>query len=228
MVTGAEKAEALKRAASDPPNPSKCPASGVYPIDGELTWWADLDAGPAKHYLVAWDYVEPVGKRGFQIHDQQNRRGSGRAWDSSLAEARSGIGVEVLDRPGIGVPVGSAVLSAVGPDAASRNGRFSLPRFRRLFDRFDIDRDDALDGEDLARLFAGKKTDLIGHLGSKAEFGLLFGLAGQERNGKRVLTRDRLKRFYNGSLFYQLARKVATCVRLRQFPAATGRVTGGL
>jgi len=108
-----------------------------------------------------------------------------------------------------------------------RNGRFSLPRFRRLFDRFDVDRDDALDGEDLARLFAGKRTDLIGHLGSKAEFGLLFGLAGQERNGKRVLTRDRLKRFYNGSLFYQLAREVAT-ERASQGTGLLGMLRNGI
>ena len=90
-----------------------------------------------------------------------------------------------------------------------RNGRFSRPRFRRLFDRFDVDRDDALDGEELGRLFAGNQTDLAGHLGSRAEFGLLLGLAGQDRKGKRVLTRERLERFYNGSLFYQLAREVA-------------------
>lgn len=88
-------------------------------------------------------------------------------------------------------------------------GRFQLARFRRLFARFDADRDGALDGEDLARLYAGNRTDLIGHLGSKAEFGLLLELAGEDRGGRRVLTRDRLERFYNGSLFYQIADEVA-------------------
>lgn len=53
------------------------------------------------------------------------------------------------------------------------------------------------------------RTNLVGHLGSKAEFGLLLDLAGEDRNGKKVLTRVRLERFYNGSLFYQLAEEVA-------------------
>ena len=44
--------------------------------------------------------------------------------------------------------------------------------------------------EELARLFAENRTDLVGHLGSKAEFGLLLDLAGEERNGKKVLTRE--------------------------------------
>jgi len=88
-------------------------------------------------------------------------------------------------------------------------GRFVQRRFDRLFARYDGDRDGALDGEELARLFAGNRTDLLGHLGSAAEFGLLLHVAGEDRKGRKVLTRQRLKRFYNGSLFYQLADEVA-------------------
>ncbi len=55
----------------------------------------------------------------------------------------------------------------------------------------------------------GNRTDLLGHLGSMAEFGLLLYLAGEDRKGRKVLTRQRLERFYNGSLFYQLADEVA-------------------
>jgi len=108
-----------------------------------------------------------------------------------------------------------------------KNGRFSLPRFRRLFARYDADREGALDGAALARLFADKRTDLIGHLGSKAEFGLLLDLAGEDRNGKRVLTRDRLERFYNGSLFYQLAEEVAAR-RASAWATLPGAVRGGI
>ncbi len=88
-------------------------------------------------------------------------------------------------------------------------GRFVQRRFDRLFARYDDDEDGALDRGELARLFADKRTDLLGHLGSMAEFGLLFHLAGEDRKGRTVLTRERLRRFYNGSLFYQLAREVA-------------------
>jgi peroxygenase len=89
-------------------------------------------------------------------------------------------------------------------------GRFSEPRFRRLFARYDADGDGAIDADDLRRLFAANRTDLLGHLGSRAEFGLLLDLAGEQRDGKKVLTRDRLKRFYNGSLFYEIAEEVAS------------------
>ncbi len=89
------------------------------------------------------------------------------------------------------------------------NGRFVRRKFDRLFARYDEDGDGALDREDLARLFQGNRTDLLGHLGSMAEFGLLLYLAGEDRRGRRVLTRERLERFYDGSLFHQLADEVA-------------------
>jgi peroxygenase len=88
-------------------------------------------------------------------------------------------------------------------------GRFVKRKFDRLFARYDEDRDGALDREELARLFEGNRTDLLGHLGSMAEFGLLLSLAGEDRRGRKVLTRERLRRFYDGSLFYQLADEVA-------------------
>ena len=87
-------------------------------------------------------------------------------------------------------------------------GHFVQRSFDRLFARYDGDQDGALDREDLARLFAGNRTDLLGHLGSVAEFGLLLSLAGEERNGRKVLTRQRLEEFYDGSLFYKLADEV--------------------
>ena len=88
-------------------------------------------------------------------------------------------------------------------------GRFVQRSFDRLFARYDEDGDGALDREELARLFEGNRTDLLGHLGSMAEFGLLLSLAGEARKGRKVLTRERLKRFYDGSLFYELADEVA-------------------
>ena len=88
-------------------------------------------------------------------------------------------------------------------------GRFVQRSFDRLFARYDEDGDGALDREELARLFEGNRTDLLGHLGSMAEFGLLLSLAGEARKGRKVLTSERLKRFYDGSLFYELADEVA-------------------
>ena len=91
-------------------------------------------------------------------------------------------------------------------------GRFSSARLRALFDRHDVDEDGALDARELDRMFARNRTDLMGHLGSGAEFGLLLELAEEKRKGRLVLTRERLEHFYKGSLFYKLADEV----RLRQ------------
>lgn len=74
-------------------------------------------------------------------------------------------------------------------------GRFVQRRFDRLFARYDEDGDGALDRKELARLFQGNRTDLLGHLGSMAEFRLLLYLAGEDRGGRKVLTRQRLERF---------------------------------
>jgi peroxygenase len=87
-------------------------------------------------------------------------------------------------------------------------GFFVQGRFDRLFARYDGDGDGALDCEELARFIDGNRTDLLGYLGSMAEFGLLLTLAGEDREGRKVLTRQRLGEFYDGSLFYRLADEV--------------------
>jgi peroxygenase len=89
-----------------------------------------------------------------------------------------------------------------------KRGRFSAARFKRLFERHDLDRDGALSRGELSRLLTRNRTDLMGHLGSKAEFTLLFDLAGEMKAGRRLLTRERLLDFYNGSLFYRLADEI--------------------
>ena len=108
-----------------------------------------------------------------------------------------------------------------------KKGRFSPVRFRRLFARYDADGDGALDGEELGRLCADNRADLVGHLGSKAEFGLLLDLAGEERNSKKVLTRGRLQRFYNGSLLYQISEEVAAR-RASEWATLRGAVGRGI
>jgi hypothetical protein len=80
----------------------------------------------------------------------------------------------------------------------------------------------------LRRLGLGAaRADLVGHLGSKAEFGLLLDLAGEERNGKKVLARGRLQRFYNGSLLYQIAEEVAAR-RASEWATLRGAVSRGI
>ena len=84
-------------------------------------------------------------------------------------------------------------------------GRFSGVSFNRRFDENDEDKDGALNANELSRMLARRRTDWVGHLASRAEFGLLLGLAGELRGNQKVLTRERLASFYEGTLLYLLA-----------------------
>ncbi len=44
LVTGPEKANALRRALTGPPDPITCPAGAVHPEGGGLVWWVDEKA----------------------------------------------------------------------------------------------------------------------------------------------------------------------------------------
>lgn len=44
IVSGSSKAEPLRRALADDPDPQRCPASAVRRTDGALVWWADAAA----------------------------------------------------------------------------------------------------------------------------------------------------------------------------------------
>ena len=51
LVTGADKAPAVKRALTGPPDPQTCPAAAVRPVDGTVVWWLDQAAA---ELLGAW------------------------------------------------------------------------------------------------------------------------------------------------------------------------------
>ncbi len=44
LVSGAEKADAVRRALAGPPDPRACPASAVRPAAGVVVWWVDEQA----------------------------------------------------------------------------------------------------------------------------------------------------------------------------------------
>jgi peroxygenase len=86
-----------------------------------------------------------------------------------------------------------------------QDGNFVQSRFDDMFKLHDTDGDDALNQGEIDKMLVvngqGKPST-----GSKAEFGLLMKLAGENNaDGERVLTRQRMQEFYDGSLFYQLA-----------------------
>lgn len=49
VVSGEEKADAVKSVLTEPPDPHRFPASGVRPADGQLLWWVDEAAFSRTH-----------------------------------------------------------------------------------------------------------------------------------------------------------------------------------
>ena len=93
-------------------------------------------------------------------------------------------------------------------------GQFVQSKYDELWSRFDQGNKGALSQSDIQAMHASLSTDKVGDVASKAEFDLLMELAGQNRtmadgSSQRVLTKERMQQFYDGSLFYQLAGETA-------------------
>ena len=86
-------------------------------------------------------------------------------------------------------------------------GRFVPEAFERLFEYWDEDGSGGLDPAELAARTVDDADlfDLFGITASIAEFGLLYAVAAEDGE----LTRDRMRAFYDGTLFYDLAEERA-------------------
>ena len=94
-------------------------------------------------------------------------------------------------------------------DVYDTNGRFNQEKFEAVFTKFDNNQDGALSEDEFVTFFARNRESTVGSFASKAEFGLLMEIAGEEAivDGRRVntLSQERLAEFYDGSLFYKVA-----------------------
>ena len=90
-------------------------------------------------------------------------------------------------------------------DVYNQDGLFDAERFEGIFD-FDTDGDQAISQSELEAMLESRKDgDAFGARASAAGFGLLMDIAGQDQGGERVLTRETLTEFYQGTLFYRLS-----------------------
>ena len=104
------------------------------------------------------------------------------------------------------------------------NGDYVQSAFNAMFLNYDANQDDELSEEEFEDLYEGQYTDASGTNASRAEFSILFSLASETRTREvevtyggwseyteietqeyDVLTRSTLERFYDGSLFYEIA-----------------------
>ena len=94
-------------------------------------------------------------------------------------------------------------------DVFDANGEFDPNKFEELFTRFDKNNDGALDGDEISDFLTRNRESFFGSALAQLELPILLKIAGEpmEVNGTetQVLTRERLAKFYDGSLFYELA-----------------------
>ncbi|MBT6176636.1 MAG: hypothetical protein HOI23_05260 [Deltaproteobacteria bacterium] len=94
-------------------------------------------------------------------------------------------------------------------DVFDANGEFDPKKFEELFTRFDKNNDGALDGDEISDFLTRNRESFFGSALAQLELPILLKIAGEpmEVNGTetQVLTRERLAKFYDGSLFYELA-----------------------
>lgn len=96
-------------------------------------------------------------------------------------------------------------------DIFDEKGNFSSAKFDELFEKYDLDKDGGLSKEEFLNFRNRNKETTSGGIASKGEFDLLIKVAGKKENidGKetKVITKEQMADFYNGSLFYKIAGK---------------------
>jgi len=98
-----------------------------------------------------------------------------------------------------------------------KQGRFDARRFQKTFGAHStVDRngDKAFTATELTRMIGANRRTLAGYIAATAEWRLLLALAADTKaveGGRRVpaLSAARMKSFYDGTLFYKLAKKHA-------------------
>jgi peroxygenase len=107
--------------------------------------------------------------------------------------------------PSLTIDLRAIASSIHGSDSGiyDSEGNFVPEAFERLFAEWDRNRSDGLDPAELtARAIVDSDLwDVFGTVASAAEFGLLFVVAAEDGE----LSRDRMRAFYDGTLFYVLA-----------------------
>jgi peroxygenase len=89
-------------------------------------------------------------------------------------------------------------------------GRFDQRAFDRIFNEFDTDHGGELDEIEMDKMTDANYERIGGHIVSKTEFSVLLGLAADvevNMDGEKVrgISRKRLRDFYDGILFFEIA-----------------------
>ena len=111
--------------------------------------------------------------------------------------------------PTLNVSVGRIHRGMHGSDSEvyDADGHFDAHKFNAFFDRYDVDHDGHWSWQEFWQRANAQRDlwDVFGRVASVAEFGLVFLIAGED--GK--ISRETLRKVYDGSLFYELEKQRA-------------------
>lgn len=184
-----------------------------------LVAWAAPRAEPA----IPWDDMTPLQKHVsyfdyngdgyitlFEDYRGLRELGIDPASSSAFAFAINGaLGTPTFGFPSFTISLYDIDRGVHGSDTGiyDSQGRFVEEAFQNLFDDWDLNDSGGLDPFELAArtIDDADLGDVFGLTASAAEFGLLYAVAAEDGE----LTRDRMRGFYDGTLFYDLAEERA-------------------
>jgi energy-coupling factor transporter ATP-binding protein EcfA2 len=128
----------------------------------------------------------------------------GPAWAFALA-INGALGTPTMGYPSLTISIFGIDRGMHGSDTGIYDdaGNFVPQEFERLFDEWDKDGSDGLSAPELVARTIDEADlgDIFGLTASSAEFGLLFVIAAEDGE----ISRARMRGFYEGTLFYDLA-----------------------
>jgi peroxygenase len=179
-------------------------------------WW---DEEPRAEPAIPWDEMTPLQRHvAFFDYDgdgyitvAEDYRGLRELGIDPFSATAFAIAINgALGTPTMGYPSLTISLYDIdggvhGSDTGiyDSDGQFVPENFDRLFDEWDWDGSDGLDPVEIAARTVddAELFDLFGITASIAEFGLLFYIASEDGE----LSRETMRGFYEGTLFYDLA-----------------------
>lgn len=96
-------------------------------------------------------------------------------------------------------------------DVYDAQGNFDAGKFEQMWEKNDSNHDGWLSGTEIQGMLDRNAETKAGKVAASAEFKLLNQLAGQPGpDGTRSLSRERMEKLYDGTLFYQIANERAS------------------
>ena len=192
------------------------PQGGSRPHVGDVYVASGASAPGLAHHVLYFD-----GNGDHQITLAESRQGLQKLGLGKVASAALAL---VLN-PVLGKQGSGHYTTTVSVDGLFKNfkptttgifgagGRFDQERFETLFTKNDHNKDGALDSNEIGTMMKHDLIDPSEARRTNVGFQLLLKVAGDRQvvtdNGKKLpaISKDQLKAFYDGDLFYEIARK---------------------